>query len=107
MGRGCDVSDPEVPEIDTFLHEPARLRLLTFLSVLDRADFMYLLRHSGMSKGNLSVQMVKLEKAGIVSVEKSLVNSRPRTTYSLSQEGRKALSLYKQAMGAVLGVLPD
>ena len=54
-----------VPEINAFLHEPARLRLLVFLSVLERADFMFLLRQSGFSKGNLSVQMTKLEEAGL------------------------------------------
>ena len=101
------MSDPKIPEIDSFLHEPARLRLLIYLSVLEAADFMYLLRQSGMSRGNLSVQMTKLEEAGIVTVDKSLVNNRPRTTYSLSVEGRKALGRYKQAMEDVLRSLPD
>jgi DNA-binding MarR family transcriptional regulator len=101
------VSDPTVPDIDTLLHEPVRLRLLTFLSMLERADFMYLLRQSGVSKGNLSVQMAKLEEAGIVSVDKELVDGRPRTTYSLSAKGRKALSQYKRTMQEVLSKLPD
>ncbi|MBT6150203.1 MAG: transcriptional regulator [Gemmatimonadetes bacterium] len=101
------MSDPIVPDIDSLIHEPARLRLLVLLSVLERADFMYLLKQSGMSRGNLSVQMVKLEEAGIVSMDKSLVNSRPRTTYSLSPKGRKALGQYKRNMSEVLRVLPD
>ncbi|HJP29657.1 MAG: transcriptional regulator [Candidatus Latescibacteria bacterium] len=101
------MSDPTVPDIDTLLHEPVRLRLLTFLSMLERADFMYLLRQSGVSKGNLSVQMAKLEEAGIVSVDKELVDGRPRTTYSLSAKGRKALSQYKRTMQEVLSKLPD
>ncbi len=101
------MSDPTVPDIDTLLHEPVRLRLLTFLSMLERADFMYLLRQSGVSKGNLSVQMAKLEEAGIVSVDKELVDGRPRTTYSLAAKGRKALSQYKRTMQEVLSKLPD
>ncbi|MBT4496847.1 MAG: transcriptional regulator [Gemmatimonadetes bacterium] len=96
-----------VPEIDVLLHEPARLRVLVLLAALGRADFMYLLRQSGMSKGNLSVQMTRLEEGGIVSAEKSLVDGRPRTTFALTSAGRKALGKYKQAMGEILAVLPD
>lgn len=96
-----------VPEIDAFLHEPARLRLLVFLSVLKRADFMFLLRQSGLSKGNLSVQMGKLEEADLISVDKSFVDNRPRTTFALTEKGRDALRGYKRTMNDVLAALPD
>ena len=99
--------DLTVPEIDAFLHEPARLRLLVFLSVLSRADFMFLLRQSGLSKGNLSVQMGKLEEAELINVDKSFVDSRPRTTFSLTEKGRDALRAYKRTMGDLLAALPD
>ena len=65
-----------IPEIDGFIHEAARLRVLALLSVLGRADFMYVLRQSGLSRGNLSVQMQKLEEADIVSVTKELADGR-------------------------------
>ena len=97
----------KVPEIDAFVHEPARLRLLVFLCVLSRADFMFLLRQSGLSRGNLSVQMGKLEEAGLISMDKSFVNNRPRTTFSLTRKGRNALRAYKRAMGDLLASLPD
>lgn len=100
-------TDFTVPKIDAFLHEPVRLRLLTLLSLIGRADFMYLLRQSDVTKGNLSVQMAKLVEGGIVTVDKSLVNSRPRTTFALTVQGRKALRQYKQTMGEILAVLPD
>lgn len=96
-----------VPEIDQFLHEPARLRLLVFLVLLKRVDFMYLLRQSGLSKGNLSVQMGKLQEAALISVDKSFVDNRPRTTYALSKKGREALRNYKRTMTQVLAVFPD
>ena len=96
-----------VPEIDPFLHEPARLRLLVFLAMLQRVDFMYLLRQSGLSRGNLSVQMGKLQEAGLISVDKSFVDNRPRTTYALSEKGRDALRDYKRTMEGVLAALPD
>ncbi|MBT4101203.1 MAG: transcriptional regulator [Gemmatimonadetes bacterium] len=99
------MTDP-LPDIDGLIHEPARLRVLALLSVLGRADFMYVLRQSGMSRGNLSVQMTKLEDAKIVSVTKELADGRPRTTYALTRTGRSALQAYKQAMAQILDVLP-
>ena len=96
-----------VPEIDGFIHEPARLRVLTFLALLERADFMYLLRQTGLSRGNLSVQMSKLEAAGMVQADKQLADGRPRTTYSLTEPGRESLRHYKDTMSRLLASLPD
>ena len=98
--------EPAIPDIDGFIHEPARLRLLPFLSVLERADFVYLLRESGLSKGNLSVQMTKLHEAGFVDVEKRFVDNRPRTTYSLTAGGRRSLRAYKRTLVELLSALP-
>lgn len=98
---------PIVAEIDGFLHELARLRLLAFLSALKRADFVYLMRHAGLSRGNLSVQMTKLSDAGLVDIEKSFVDNRPRTMYALTAKGRAALAEYKAAMSTLLETIPD
>lgn len=97
----------ELPPIDDLLHEPARLRLLVLLSVIKRTDFTYLLNLSGMSKGNLSVQMNKLADAKIVRIDKSFQGNRPRTMYELTAAGRKALRVYKKNMKAILAALPD
>ena len=98
---------PAVPEIDSFLHESARLRLLAFLSVLKRADFVYLLRQTGLSRGNLSVQTAKLAEAGFVEIDKSFVDNRPRTVYALTRKGRAALRAYKTDMTTLLEAIPD
>jgi len=98
--------DPVVPDIDTLVHEPARLRLLTYLSLLERADFVYLLGQSGLSKGNLSVQMGKLSAAGLVQVDKEFVDNRPRTTYALTRAGRTRLARYRRTLAAILAALP-
>jgi DNA-binding MarR family transcriptional regulator len=98
---------PLVPEFDAFIHEPARLRLLTFLSVLSRADFSYLAEHSGLSDGNLSTQMTKLAEAGYVEIDKSFVANRPRTVYALTDSGREALGAYKRDVMPILEALPD
>ena len=97
----------ELPPIDELLHEPARLRLLVLLSVVKRADFTYLLNLSGMSKGNLSVQMNKLGDAEMVRIDKSFQGNRPRTMYELTTQGRKALRTYKKNMKMILAALPD
>lgn len=102
-----DSTGIELPPIDDLLHEPARLRLLAFLSVVKRTDFTYLLKLSGMSKGNLSVQINKLGEAKMVSIDKSFQGNRPRTVYELTAEGRKALRAYKKNMQAILAALPD
>jgi DNA-binding MarR family transcriptional regulator len=97
----------ELPPIDDLLHEPARLRLLAFLSVVRRTDFTYLLKLTGMSKGNLSVQMNKLGDADMVLIEKSFAGNRPRTIYQLTDAGRRALRAYKKNMNIILEALPD
>ena len=97
---------PLIPEVDGFVHELARLRLLAFLSVLRKADFVYLLRHSGLSRGNLSVQMSKLSDEGLVDIDKTFVNNRPRTEYALTRKGRSALAAYKSSMSMLLEALP-
>jgi DNA-binding transcriptional ArsR family regulator len=96
-----------VPEIDPFVHEPARLRLLAFLAMLERADFVFLIRHSGLSRGNLSVQMTKLADAGYVDIEKRFVNNRPQTVYRLTDQGRAALRAYRRDMASILEALPQ
>lgn len=96
----------QIPAVDELLHEPARLKLLAILSVVKRADFTYLLRISGLSKGNLSVQMSRLADAELVEIEKSFQGNRPRTMYQLTGAGRQALRAYKKNMLALLDVLP-
>ncbi|MDH3621596.1 MAG: transcriptional regulator [Gammaproteobacteria bacterium] len=96
-----------IPEIDYLLHEPARLRLLAFLAVVKRVDFTYLLKLSGLSRGNLSVQMNKLADARLVKIEKSFRDNRPRTIYQLTARGTNALREYKKNMKAILAALPD
>ena len=97
----------DVPDMDAFIHERARLRLLTFLSVLKSADFVYLLRQTGLTRGNLSVQMSKLAEAGLVEIDKSFVDNRPRTAYAITPAGRIALAEYKAHMTELLDTIPD
>ena len=100
-------ADTAKPEIDVLIHEPARLRVLVLLAMVDRADFMYLLRQTGLSRGNLSVQMTKLEAAGMVGLERQLEGNRPRTVYFLSDQGRASILAYKRTLTELLAGIPE
>ncbi len=103
--KPADTTD--IPEIDDLLHEPARLRLLAYLAVVKRADFTFLLKVSGLSRGNLSVQMSRLGDAKLVRIDKTYKDNRPRTLYQLTRLGTDALRSYKRNMLKILSALPD
>ena len=77
--------------LDRLVHEPARLAVLTALSVCRKADFMYLLRLTGLSKGNLSTHLTKLEAGGLIRIEKKFVGRKPNTMLALTRKGRSAV----------------
>lgn len=83
-----------VSDLDRVIHEPARLRILSILSGLDVGDFSFLLMTLGLTKGNLSSHMDKLEKAGYVTVQKSFNGKVPHTDFRITPEGRSALEQY-------------
>ncbi|MEN8164706.1 MAG: transcriptional regulator [Acidobacteriota bacterium] len=89
-------------DIDRTIHEPARLLVMSHLSVLESADFLYLARQTGLTRGNLSSHMRKLEEAGYVDVEKTFVDRLPLTVFRLTEAGRKALETYREQMTQVL-----
>ena len=79
---------------DRLVHEPARLAILTALSACDKADFVFLRSLTGLTKGNLSSHLMKLEQGGLVEIEKTFQGKQPVTFVSLSGEGRDVLKLY-------------
>ena len=89
--------------IDRVVHEPARLVVLALLSAARSADFLYLLRETGTTRGNLSSHMAKLEQAGYVAVEKKFVDRIPRTLYHLTDAGREAFETYRRSLLVALG----
>ena len=81
----------ELAELDRLVHEPARLAILTALSACRGADFLYLQRLTGLTKGNLSSHLSKLEAAGLVQIDKEFVGKTPNTSASLTRAGRAAI----------------
>lgn len=72
-----------------------------------RADYLYVLRQTGLTQGNLSSHLAKLEAAGYVAVEKTFVGKVPRTLLQLTDQGREALRDYRQRLINVLRWLPE
>jgi len=96
-----------IPNIDRLIHEPARLMILAHLYVVESADFLFLMRQTGLTWGNLSSHMSKLEAAGYIDIEKGFKGKKPHTMLRITDEGRAALREYQQSMRQVLDELPD
>ena len=78
--------------LDRLIHEPARLAILTVLSSVRAADFVFLQRTTGLTKGNLSSHLTKLEDAGLVEIEKRFVRKKPNTNVALTSAGRERIA---------------
>ena len=94
-------------ELDRLVHEPARLMVLALLYVVESADFTFLMGQTGLTWGNLSSHMTKLEEAGYIEVEKRFKGKRPNTMLRLTPTGRSAFQKYRQQMKQVLDDLPE
>ena len=81
----------ELAALDKLIHEPARLAIMTALSACTSADFIFLQQLTGLTKGNLSSHLTKLEEAHLIAVEKRFVGKTPNTLISLTEEGRGAI----------------
>ena len=96
-----------ISEIDRLVHEPARFQVMALLYVIESADFTFIMNQIGLTWGNLSAHITKLEEGGYVAVEKGFKGKRPQTMLSLTKEGRKAFQAYRQTMKQMLDEIPD
>lgn len=105
------MSDPAqlgaVLALDRLVHEPARLLILAVLANAREVEFTFLEKVSGLSKGNLSSHMSKLEAGGLIEVKKSFRGKRPLTELRITPAGRTALADYRQRLAAVVQALPE
>ena len=85
-------------ELDRMIHEPARLLIVTILSSVESADFLFLQRETDLTKGNLSAHLSKLENAGYVNIEKTFKGKLPLTVCKLTESGQQAFDGYRQQM---------
>jgi len=91
-----------VPALDRTIHEPARLAIASLLYVVDSADFVFVRQQIGLTPGNLSAHLSKLESEGYLDVQKRFEGRRPVTTLRLTKRGRRTFEKYVSEMKAFL-----
>ena len=94
----AEISPLAPSEFDRVVHEPARLLILANLQVVESADFQFLMNRTGLTWGNLSSHLDKLEKTGYIAIEKTYLGKRPYTLLSISEQGRQAFEVYRGKM---------
>jgi len=94
----------ELASLDRVIHEPARLMILTVLYAVTEADFLYMQNECGLTQGNLSSHLSKLEQGRYVSVQKTFKGKYPLTICRLTPRGRKAFEGYARIMQAATEV---
>jgi DNA-binding MarR family transcriptional regulator len=93
-------------DIDRLIHESARYTIMAYLYVVESADFVFLVKQTGLTWGNLSAHVCKLEAAGHVEIKKEFLGKKPHTLASLTQKGRIAFEAYRNGMKQILNKLP-
>lgn len=88
-----------IASIDRTIHEPARLMIMAILYVVERADFLFLLQQTGLTQGNLSSHLSRLEEARYVEIKKEFIEKRPHTMLKLTEAGRSAFEEYRRSIG--------
>ena len=104
--QGSNDQHPLV-DIDRTIHSPARLMVMTYLYSVESADYIFLQNLTGLTWGNLSSHLSKLEGEGYVAIQKEIVGKKPHSMVHLTEIGREAFRTYKQSMQQVLSDLPD
>ncbi len=104
-GKGDTQDLGRLLSIDRIIHEPARLMILAYLSAVESADFTFLLNQTGLTQGNLSFHLSKLEESDYVAIEKKFIGKRPHTMLSITDKGRKALKEHLKIMKGLIDSL--
>ncbi len=97
----------DLASVDRLIHEPARLAIVAILYAVESADFLYLLRETNLTKGNLSAHLARLEEAGYVQIEKTFRGKIPQTICRLAEEGRAAFRAYRARLKRAVDSLPE
>jgi len=85
-------------EVDRLIHEPSRSVILAILAAVKDSDFLYLQRETGLTKGNLTVHLSKLENAGYIKIKKTYRGKVPLTLCTITESGRKAFENYRKQL---------
>lgn len=98
MNKDDDKAKEPIASINRLIHEPSRLTIMAHLYAVESADYLFLIRQTGMTWGNLSAHVSKLETAGYVQIKKEFLGKKPHTVVSLTNNGRVAFNEYRKSM---------
>jgi DNA-binding MarR family transcriptional regulator len=85
-------------ELDPLLHSQLRLSIISLLIGLESANFTFLIEKTGATRGNVSVQLKKLEDAGYIEIVKSYKDNYPLTTCKITPKGVAAFESYVDSL---------
>lgn len=91
-----------IAQIDRTVHAPARMMILALLNAVESVDFIFLMNQTGLTRGNLSSHLNKLEEDAYIRIRKEFADKIPRTLISLTEEGRSAIETYRENMRQVI-----
>ncbi|HWQ46743.1 MAG TPA: transcriptional regulator [Longilinea sp.] len=94
---------PVPMDVDRIIHEPARLHIISILNVVEQVDFLFLLGETGLTRGNLSTHLTKLEEAGYIQITKTFRGKVPQTLCRLTAAGAEAFRQYRKTMQDIMG----
>lgn len=105
--RPVERVSPSIPDFDRLIHERIRLGIVSALAANESLTFNDLKRLLETTDGNVSVHARKLEEAGYIECRKSFEGRMPKTEYSLTETGRKALKKYLNHMEALIQAMKE
>ncbi|MDA8216962.1 MAG: transcriptional regulator [Dehalococcoidales bacterium] len=107
--RGSELGEGyrDLAHVDRIVHEPSRLIIMALLFPLEHADFLFLLHETGLTKGNLSAHLSRLEEAGYVAIEKTFRGKVPQTICHLTEDGRTAFRDYRERLKRAVESMPE
>jgi predicted ArsR family transcriptional regulator len=91
-------------ELDKVIHQPIRTRIMAILVNQGECDYTTLKRQLELSDGHMSTHMKELLSSGYVEMEKTFVENKPKTTYSVTQVGRKKFGVYVAALKRIISL---
>jgi DNA-binding HxlR family transcriptional regulator len=101
-GQRARTSRKTPVELNRVIHERVRLAIVSALAGAQSLTFNELKDLLGITDGNLSVHARRLEEAGFIACDKSFVDRMPRTKYTLTKAGRRALDTYLDHMESLI-----
>lgn len=107
MTKQLSNNDTGIKDVDRLIHEPSRLMIMAQLYVVQSADFTFLQHQTGMTPGNLSAHLSKLEDAGYIEVTKEFLDRKPHTALALTKKGRTAFKEYRTKVKQFVEKLPE